>query len=661
MDVTEIQQFISNHPCFAKLSKQNLADISSHVTTRYLNPNDTLVREGEVVDSIYFIVSGSLVVKRKVESQDVIVAALGKGEVVGLNDSGFYSDTGVRTATVVASTSSVVLRLDLNVFYKLATESPQIDKVMRDQASMMLKMNLIKHADPFHKISISKLRELADNLSEVSLPAGQVIFNAGEMGDCCYLIRSGRVEIFSTDDQGNEAQVAILKASAMFGESALLLNAPRNASARTVTPVTLLKMSRDVFAHALTDESAIAASLMRLMKSRIRPRRAAGIEEHAHRSEEGEMVVTLKNPALNQYYRLSPAGSLLWRHLDGVHTMRDLTMEFYNESGVFQPVVISEFVCDLMREGFVESYFQDNSERTARVPIASKLILMLRNIFEKQVAFGDSDHWVTKTYQQFAKRLFSKTAQIILIIMACLGGMIFIAGLHEHVLLFKSVHHTGWLIVAASMLGMAFAVFHELAHAYTTKFFGRMVKCFGVGWYWLGPIAYCDTSDMWLNSRRERLMVDLAGIYCDIIIAGFLAMLALIMSTPSLVLLCWLLSVFLYLSVLANLDPMMELDGYYALMDWSGIDNLREAAIKWLVKDAKQDCRSLSGIMKNNVFIIYWALCLLFLMTNAAISYFIMSLLLLGFLGYSSIIVSLLAPVFMVVISGVSIISEIKQ
>ena len=43
----------------------------------------------------------------------------------------------------------------------------------------------------------------------------------------------------------------------------------------------------------------------------------------------------------------------------------------------------------------------------------------------------------------------------------------------------------------------------------TTKHYGREVPRVGVGWYWFGPVAYVDTSDMWLegslaSDSRER-------------------------------------------------------------------------------------------------------------------------------------------------------------
>ncbi len=45
-----------------------------------------------------------------------------------------------------------------------------------------------------------------------------------------------------------------------------------------------------------------------------------------------------------------------------------------------------------------------------------------------------------------------------------------------------------------------------------TKYYGHEVHYMGVGWYWLRPVAFTDTSDMWLSTKKPRVMVNLAGI-----------------------------------------------------------------------------------------------------------------------------------------------------
>lgn len=70
-------------------------------------------------------------------------------------------------------------------------------------------------------------------------PAGTVIFRQGYPGDYAYIIQSGEVEIYHENADGSETQLAILKEGEMFGELALTDDAPRSASARTLTDCAL--------------------------------------------------------------------------------------------------------------------------------------------------------------------------------------------------------------------------------------------------------------------------------------------------------------------------------------------------------------------------------------------------------------------------------------
>lgn len=104
----------------------------------------------------------------------------------------------------------------------------------------------------------------------------------------------------------------------------------------------------------------------------------------------------------------------------------------------------------------------------------------------------------------------------------------------------------------------------------------------GVGLYWLAPIAYVDTSDMWLTGRWPRVAVNLAGVYTNAALAGIAAIVALV--SPNLVLAAamWQFALSSYIMVLLNLNPLLELDGYFVLMDLLERPNLRPRALTWL-------------------------------------------------------------------------------
>jgi len=75
---------------------------------------------------------------------------------------------------------------------------------------------------------------------------GEVIFRAGDQGDCAYFINSGEVEVV-IDENGNEKIVAVLKDGEYFGEMALITSHPRNATVRAVNATKVAVLGKKNF------------------------------------------------------------------------------------------------------------------------------------------------------------------------------------------------------------------------------------------------------------------------------------------------------------------------------------------------------------------------------------------------------------------------------
>jgi putative peptide zinc metalloprotease protein len=69
-------------------------------------------------------------------------------------------------------------------------------------------------------------------------------------------------------------------------------------------------------------------------------------------------------------------------------------------------------------------------------------------------------------------------------------------------------------------------IIHELGHALTTKDYGREVHCSGLMLYFGVPVAFVDTTDIWMEGTRVRWAVTWAGRYTGLI-AGAICMLVM--------------------------------------------------------------------------------------------------------------------------------------
>jgi len=100
------------------------------------------------------------------------------------------------------------------------------------------------------------------------IPKGRMIFCEYEPGHSFYLIQQGRVQI--TKVMGSiEKAVDILHPGELFGEMAILEEAPRSASAIALDDVTLLEFNRENFEILMQGNPQIAMTLLRTFVKRI--------------------------------------------------------------------------------------------------------------------------------------------------------------------------------------------------------------------------------------------------------------------------------------------------------------------------------------------------------------------------------------------------------
>lgn len=124
---------------------------------------------------------------------------------------------------------------------------------------------------------------------------------------------------------------------------------------------------------------------------------------------------------------------------------------------------------------------------------------------------------------------------------------------------------------AGFALTMAVMFMHELGHAAACQRLGAPVGDVGCALYLIYPALFCDVSSTWVLPRRARVMVDLGGIYLQVVATA--ALVALWWATGSAVLAATIrIST---ATMVMNLMPLGRLDGYWVLSDLLGVVNLR--------------------------------------------------------------------------------------
>jgi CRP/FNR family cyclic AMP-dependent transcriptional regulator len=98
--------------------------------------------------------------------------------------------------------------------------------------------------------------------------AGSPVFTIGEPAEALFVVLSGEVRITEGGD-GDEVEIARIRAGDYFGELSLLFDSPRSRNARVVEDAELLVVPKASFADLLADEPELAAAFKKRAEERL--------------------------------------------------------------------------------------------------------------------------------------------------------------------------------------------------------------------------------------------------------------------------------------------------------------------------------------------------------------------------------------------------------
>jgi CRP-like cAMP-binding protein len=117
----------------------------------------------------------------------------------------------------------------------------------------------------FSGCSKKELEKVARATDEITMTAGTMIMDQGQMGREAFVIVDGEVTV-----KRNNRKVATLDAGNVVGEMSLLDKGPRTATVVCETDCTLLVIDQRRFRGVVDDIPAISHKLMSSLASRIR-------------------------------------------------------------------------------------------------------------------------------------------------------------------------------------------------------------------------------------------------------------------------------------------------------------------------------------------------------------------------------------------------------
>jgi len=136
--------------------------------------------------------------------------------------------------------------------------------------SLEQEVELIRRFPLFSKLPPAKQKLLCFSSDRVTYDAGQQLFKVGAVGDACYVIIEGTIEISVALPDGKGSHViAVMGSNEIVGEIAIFGDVPRTATATAKTKLEVLRISADMLRSVIRENPDAAIELIRILAERL--------------------------------------------------------------------------------------------------------------------------------------------------------------------------------------------------------------------------------------------------------------------------------------------------------------------------------------------------------------------------------------------------------
>lgn len=298
---------------------------------------------------------------------------------------------------------------------------------------------------------------------------------------------------------------------------------------------------------------------------------------------QGKNVYVIKDPLSLNYFRLQPPEHFAAQHLDGKTTAKQLAdiinKRFPDQTSSGDDVLT--FIQMLRGSGLLVGAGESHGKwlrnlKTMRA--AKKKKATWANFLFIRVSALDPDSLLDflYSYAKLAMNPFTMWLAILFVAISTITGLTQLPNISQ--LAFPILGFQNLLLLSATFL--VIKVIHEFGHGLAAKHHNLEVHDMGVLFMVFMPMFYVDVSDAWMvPRRRDRLWINAGGVCIEFIFAS-VAVWVWLFTDPG-VINQIAFNTMLAASVttlLFNINPLMKYDGYYFLMDWMQIPNLRAKA-----------------------------------------------------------------------------------
>lgn len=339
----------------------------------------------------------------------------------------------------------------------------------------------------------------------------------------------------------------------------------------------------------------------------------------------GEKSYVVKDFTAQKYFRFGALEVNVMRHFDGRRQPVEIVEALANQGIRITTLAVETFARTLDRAGLLERTMGQRAtlqmERLRAERRKRRRVRLFRGeLLRMRWSFGNPDAILERLLSHL-RWMF--TPGFVVTSVALFALYLIILGVQWErfaAALWSSYAPQNVTLASLVLLWLTAGVvllIHELGHGLTCKYYGGEVRELGFMFLYFQPAFYCNVSDAWsFPERRARHWVTAAGSWIDVVLASVAALVWVSVAPGTLIAELSVATMLMagVTTMLANLNPLLPLDGYFALSDWLEIPNLRHRAFghfTWWIRRhvfGLQLAEPAASTRERRVFLVYGAL-----------------------------------------------------
>ena len=304
----------------------------------------------------------------------------------------------------------------------------------------------------------------------------------------------------------------------------------------------------------------------------------------------GHTSFILKNRLTERYLLLSGPEKFLWEQMDGHTSLQDLATSYVLRYGEFDFEIIPALIRKLQRAQLLvltpasllrRALARSRAKRVAKMLESSLVVLERVNVSSRTV-----DAFFHRLYRFGGFLFFTRLAALGCAVLAVAGVLAGVKLWHEAAEVAAGLGaHPVLAILAVKVLFLFTVAAHQLVHGLALVHYGRRVREFGFTFlHGIVPTFYVDATDVFMASRRARVVTAVSGTLVHLVLGSVWFMVAASAEPRFIQSFAAASGMIQWQAFVIALYPFcfIEMDGYHVLVDTLGVPALKSDAMGYV-------------------------------------------------------------------------------